>query len=338
MREVARRAGVSLATVSYVLNRGPRPVSARLQERVQAAAAELGYRPAGRGRARVRTATVGVVVPDATNSFFSRALGAAEQALAAEGYLVVVGSSHDDPDRELQLVRRLLRARVDGLLLTPVGRVPAPVEQAAAGGLPVVVMDRDGGSRLSRVSMNDYGSAFQAVRVLAESGHQRIALVNGSESISTAAERLRGYRESLALAELPFRPEYVRLGAFSFEHGRQATRELMALPEPPEAIFSTSAILTSGVLSALREQRLRWPEDVAVIGFGDAVWASLVSPPMTVIEQPIEQMGETAARLLLAGGGGGQQVVLDCRLVLRESHWRSSIPVRHLEVGEIGRR
>jgi LacI family transcriptional regulator len=328
MRDVARRAGVSLATVSYVLNEGPRPVSGELRERVTAAIEELGYRPARRGRARSRPLTVGVVVPEATNSFFAQALAGLESVLRPGGHVLLASSSGEDAARELALVAACVRARVDGLILTPTGRVPAPVERLADGGLPVVLMDREGGSTdLSRVVMDNYRSALRATRLLIESGHRRIGLVNGPGQVSTAAERLRGYTDALAQAGLPVPAEYVRSGPFTHEHGRTATLDLLSLPERPDAVFSSSVILTSGVLFALRERGLRWPDDIAIVGFGDAAWVPVVTPPLTVVEQPARQLGEVAARLLLADGGRErkrQRVVLDAQLILRESHWRFS--------------
>jgi LacI family transcriptional regulator len=327
MRDVARRAGVSLATVSYVINEGPRPVSGMLRDRVSAAIKDLGYRPARPGRARTRPLTVGVIVPDAWNSFFSRALAGAESVLRPGGHVLMAASSGEDAARELELVAACVRARVDGLLLTPCGDVPEPVLHLAADGLPVVLMDREGGAAdLDRVVMDNYGDAFQATRLLIESGHRRIALVNGPEHVTTAAERRRGYLDALAFAGLEAPEEYVRPGEFTHEHGEKATLDLLALPTPPDAIFSSSVILTSGVLRALREHRLRWPDDIAVVGYGDATWVPVVTPPLTVIEQPAQRLGETAARLLLAARGrerAGQRVVLSSQLILRESHWRA---------------
>src|SRR5438105_9994024 len=145
MRDVARRANVSLATVSYVINQGPRPVSGELRERVLAAMRDLGYRPARRGRVKARPLTIGAVVPDASNSFFARALCGLESALRADGHLLLSASSHEDPDRERVLIAGLRQARVDGLVLTPCGPLPPEAEQLDAAGLPVVLIDRDGG-------------------------------------------------------------------------------------------------------------------------------------------------------------------------------------------------
>ena len=192
-------------------------------------------------------------------------------------------------------------------------------------------MDREGGATdLSRVVMDNYGSAFQATRLLIETGHRRIALVNGPERVSTARERLRGYLDALDRAGIAVDERYIRLGPFTVEHGRQGTLDLLSLPQRPDAVFSSSVILTAGVIWSLRARRLRWPEDIAVVGFGDAVWASLVTPALTVVEQPARELGETAARLLLASNGDsgrGQRLVLESHLILRESHRRLVLEV-----------
>ncbi|HAC46804.1 MAG TPA: hypothetical protein DCF65_12165 [Chloroflexi bacterium] len=326
MRDVARAAGVSLATVSYVVNRGPKPVGEATRKRVMSAMHHVGYQVGRRGRARTRSLTIGAIVADATNSFFSQALAGAESVLSKAGHILVAASSNDDAARELKALAAFSRARVDGLILTPRGDVPAEVERLRSRGIPVVLMDRDGGStELNRVVMDNHGSAFQATRLLIESGHHRIALVNGPQSISTARERLRGYRDALEQAGLVFSEKYVRLGPFTFEHGRQSTLDLLSLTPRPDAIFSSSVILTTGVLWSLRARRVRWPEDIAVVGFGDAAWASLVTPTLTVVEQPARQLGEVAAQLLMSASDGtaqGQQLVLESHLVLRESHRR----------------
>jgi LacI family transcriptional regulator len=324
MRDVARAAGVSLATVSYVVNEGPRPVSASSRGRVRTAIRELGYEVR---RRRANALTIGVVVPDATNSFFSRAVAGVQAALAAGGHHGLVASSGDDGARELELVRILVRSRVDGLVLTPSAEVAEEVERLPEAGTPLVLMDREGGATtLNRVTMDNYDSAFKAVRLLVDGGHRRIALLNGPERVDTARDRGRGYADALRHAGLPELPQYVRSVPFRQERGEQATRELLALASRPTAIFSSSVVLTAGALTALRERALRIPDDIALVGFGDAIWAPMVSPPLTVVEQPAERLGETAAQLLLStlrdgGPRRGQRVVLESPLVLRDSHW-----------------
>jgi DNA-binding LacI/PurR family transcriptional regulator len=325
MREVARLAEVSLATVSYVANNGPKPVSHGLRDRVVAAMAELGYRRTRRGRTRQHPLTIGVLVPDMTNLFFSRVIGAIGSLLQAEGHMVMASSSNGDPDREAQLLAAFERLQVNGLLVTPVHGVPATLKRLATDGLPTVLMDWNGAdSSLNRVVLDNYHSALQATRLLLDGGHRRIALVSGASTASSAQERLRGYRDALRMAGMP-EAGLVRSGPFSHDHGRAAALDLLSLPEPPDAIFCGGVLLTLGVLQALRERRLRWPDDIAVVGYGDARWASVVVPALTVIEQPVEQLGEMSVKLLLSAVdrvATGQHVVLDSRLVVRESHWR----------------
>ena len=324
MRQVALRASVSLATVSYVLNNGPKPVSQELRERVTSAMHELGYERARRGRSRRHPLTIGVLVPDMTNLFFSRAIGAIGSTLQAGGHLVMASSSNGDPAREAELLSEFARLQVDGLLISPTGSRTDRLEQL---GIPVVLLDWDReGSRMNRVALDNYASAYQASRLLIESGHRRIALVSGPPEASSAQERLGGYRAALSAAGLGHLEE-VRTGPFTHSQGRAAALDLLAMHQPPEAIFSGGVLLTLGVLQALRERRMRWPDDIAIIGYGDARWAAVVAPPLTAIEQPVEQLGETAVRLLLATierGATAQHAVLESRLVVRESHWRPS--------------
>lgn len=328
MRDVARHAGVSLATVSYVLNRGPRPVSDGMRQQVLSAMRDLGYEPRGRGPGRRRPRTYGAVVPQATNTFFAAVLAAAEVALAERGHLLVIASSDDDVERERQQLLNLRRTGIDGLLLTPCAELPALVDDLAGHGLPVVLVDRDGGTTgYPRITMNNYQCARRAVRVLADCGHRRIALINGPETVGTADDRLRGYRDALSMAGLEVRREYIRSGSFDREFGRQAARALMALARPPDAIFSSSAILTAGVIEGLHQLGRTWPDDVALIGFGDAPWAGLLAPPVTTIDQPHQEMGRAAARVLMDGAAGQPaHVVLDSHLILRESHWKVAPP------------
>lgn len=326
MRDVARAAGVSIATVSYVVNNGPRPVSAHSRRRVLDAMERLGYQVRRRRGDRM---TIGVVVPDATNTFFARTLAGVQSALQP-GQYVLAASTGEDPAREQELLRLMAERGVDGLIVTPCTGVTDEMRRLPVSGTPVVIMDRDAATTsLNSVAMNDYGSAVKATRLLADSGHRRIALLNGPERIDTARERRRGYLDAIRAAGLPVVSQYVRDIEFGRDRGAAATRELLALDPPPDAIFSTSLVLTAGMLGAVREQGLSWPADIAVVGFGDALWTQMLSPPLTVVEQPAEQLGMAAAQVLLStlrdgGPGTGKHIVLESRIVLRDSHWRQA--------------
>src|SRR2546421_4701895 len=215
MRDVARVAGVSLATVSYVVNGGPRPVSTRSRRRVLAAIEELGYKAR---RKRSADITLGLIVPHATNAFFARVVAGVEAALGPDEY-VLTCSSGEDPARERELVRLMLGHKVDGLLVTPCTGVPPEVERLPALGVPVVVMDRDAATTsLNAVTMNNYGSAVKATRLLAASGHRRIALLNGPERVDTARERRRGDPAALGAPGPPPVRQYIRDRRFRRGH------------------------------------------------------------------------------------------------------------------------
>ena len=330
LRDVAARAGVSLATASCALGQGRRGVSEEMRARVQSAADELGYELRPRGRRRGRPLYVGLVVPDVTNPFFATVTGAVSDVLAAEGHRVLIALSREDPELEDQVVS-LLAARVDGLVLAPTARVGPATLALARRGMPVVLVDRDGGApQLPSVAMDNFDSAYRATMILVESGFKRIALVNGPQRVSTARERTDGYLAALAAGGLERSDEWIWVGEFSLQDGRRSVDWLMQAPERPDAIFSTSAMLTSGVLSGIRQHGLHWPDDLAVVGFGDAVYASLVEPGVTVIEQPTRTMGETAARILLNRSSYQQEaphVLLPSKIVLRDSHWRKAKPM-----------
>ena len=330
LRDVAARAGVSLATASCALGQGRRGVSEEMRARVQSAADELGYELRPRGRRRGRPLYVGLVVPDVTNPFFATVTGAVSDVLAAEGHRVLIALSREDPELEDQVVS-LLAARVDGLVLAPTARVGPATLALARRGTPVVLVDRDGGApQLPSVAMDNFDSAYRATMILVESGFKRIALVNGPQRVSTARERTDGYLAALAAGGLERSDEWIWVGEFSLQDGRRSVDWLMQAPERPDAIFSTSAMLTSGVLSGIRQHGLHWPDDLAVVGFGDAVYASLVEPGVTVIEQPTKTMGETAARILLNRSSYQQEaphVLLPSKIVLRDSHWRRAKPM-----------
>jgi DNA-binding LacI/PurR family transcriptional regulator len=328
LRDVAERAGVSLASASYALGRSGRQVGDGTRTRVLRAADELGYEPRRRGRPLRRALTVGAIVPDAANPFFADVLRAAGNHLRANGHRLLATYSGEDGETEGDLLR-LIGTRVDALMLVPTRPVGRDVRNLAHR-MPVVLMDRDGDApELASVALDNVGSARNATRALIESGHRRIAIVNGPSRVSTARDRLQGYATALQEAGIAVRETYVQTGEFSSDTGRQAVHQLFRLPEPPEAIFSSSPLLTSGILPALQEHGIRWPDEVAFIGYGDAVWASLVQPPLTIIEQPTAEMGVTAAGMILSHTRSPlppRRIILSSRLVLRESHWRTRPP------------
>jgi LacI family transcriptional regulator len=332
LKDVAELAGVSTATVSYVVNNGPRPVSGETRARVWQAVNQLGYqlRRKQRESASGKSLTVGVIVPNANATFFGEALEGIETFLYARGHNCLVGSSRSDPDIEKRLIRRLARL-VDGLIITPTADVHAEIARLPERGIPTVIMDRQvSATRLSGVGIDNYNITTQAVRLLFDTGYERIALLNGPRVIDPVCARLEGYQEALAAVGLAYNPEYVLHVPFTAEAGRNAVFDLMSLPYPPEAIICTSTDLTVGALQSLKQLGLCVPEHMALVCYGDTVWTSLLSPAMTVVDAPAYLMGETSARLLLNFFSDPpktetRHILLDTRLILRDTHRRQRV-------------
>jgi len=321
MEDVARAAAVSLKTVSRVVNGEPR-VTPATADRVRRAIVELGFRRNDMARALRRgqvSKTLGLVIEDVANPFYSAISRGVEEEARTRGFLVIAGSSDEDPERERMLVHLLCERRVDGLLVVPAGDDHRYLTQEVEHGMPVVFVDRAPGLfEADTILLDNVGGARLAVRHLLAHGHRRIAIVADAASISTAAERYRGYAEALAAAGIDIDPELVRLGPHDAGTAETAVRELLALADPPTAFFAGNNRMTTGALRALLG---RGP--VALVGFDDLELAELVTPPVTVIAYDAAELGRRAARLVwqrLAGDRGApQRVVLPTTLVARGS-------------------
>lgn len=327
IRDVARLANVSVATVSNALNSADR-VSPELLTRVRAAVEKLSYAPhAGARSLRKRSSgLLGLVVGDITNPFFSDLFEAVEDAAAAAGYLVLLCNSSERSEREEAHLKMLRTQRIDGLILAPTGT--ASMNRAsllAQLEVPVVLVDRAmDGLGYDCVVLDNHRAAFEATDHLIACGHRRIALINGPDALRTATDRMQGYREALLSAGLRFDPTLVREADFQEQPAYDAALALLALPEPPTAIFATNTLMTIGAVRALADRGLACPEDISLVGIDDLPWADAVSPRLTAIAQPVRAMGEAALALLagrIAGTrlGPGTMTVMAPRLVVRRS-------------------
>jgi len=324
MNDVAIRAGVSLKTVSRVINAEP-GVAAATADRVSAAIAELGFQrnDLARSLRQGRTSsTLGLVIEDVSNPFYSAIAQAVEAAARERGYLLMTASCEEDPERERELVQALLRRRVDALLLVPASRDHAYLDRAVADGTPIVFLDRPPeGIEADCVLLDNLGGARVATEHLLARGHERVAFVADPDLLYTAAQRLAGYRAALGAAGLPVRDELVRLGTHDAAQAETAVRELLALPHPrrPTALFTGNNRLTVGALRALRGA----PAPIALVGFDDFELADLLALPTTVVRHDPHRMGRHAAALAFArldgAGGPPQRIVVPTELVVRGS-------------------
>ena len=324
--DVARRAGVSPALVSYVLNPGSRPVSASARARIEAAIEELGYRPNAIAQAlRLSSSrSIGLVVPNLTHPIITSLAQSFETVAREHGYVMLTGCTDGFPEREAEYLRTFLSRSVDALILISTSSHDA-IQAAAATGIPVLVLDRVPVELgVSTLTMDARSGAEAAVRHLIEAhGHSRIACIASVWPLhSHVEERVDGWRAALQSAGLTVDESLlVRGETFDQDGGREAMTQILDGTDAT-AIFSTSDIKAIGALDALRRRKLRVPEDFAIVSFGGSMLAELAWPPLTSVDQFLPTVAATVMERLLAkmGTGEGQtHDVLPTALVIRES-------------------
>jgi LacI family transcriptional regulator len=300
IKDVARDAGVSVATVSRVFNDSG-PVSAETRQRILDVAARLRYAPHGVARSLItsKTSTIGVLLPDLYGEFFSEVIRGMDQAAQRRGYHLLVSSSHDAKD-EIEAALRAMRGRVDGLIaMSPHLDAPALVANVPLA-LPVVLLNcAVKGNGYDALTIQNLRGAYQMTRHLLDLGHRPIAMIRGAEGNYDAAERLTGYRKALREAGLEPRAEWELPGDFTEASGFRAVAALLALGERPTAVFAANDAMAIGALSALREAGVRVPEEIAVVGFDDIPLARYMNPPLSSVHVPMAGLGARAVETLL---------------------------------------
>ncbi len=325
MRDVAALAGVSLKTVSRVVNAEP-GVSPQLAARVVEAVRLLDYRhnltASSLRRSDQKTASIGLLLEDVANPFSSALHRGVEEVARRRGTLAFAGSSDEDPVREGELLRAFVARRVDGLIVVPSGRDRGHLSERERLGTPLVCVDRPAASgEVDSVTVDNRAGACRALRHLAAHGHRRIAFLGDLHSIWTAEERRLGYVEGLAAEGIPYDPALVRQDLSSIEAARAAVLDLLARHEPPSALFTGQNLVTIGAIKGLRQHGLQ--HRVALVGFDDFLLADLLEPAVSVIVQDPATLGHTAAELLFQRLDGdhspSRHVVVPTRLLPRGS-------------------
>jgi LacI family transcriptional regulator len=322
MNDVARLAGVSLKTVSRVVNGEP-GVHPGTAQRVLAAIDQLGFRRnlgARNLRRGSSTGTIGVLLEDVANPFYSVLTRAVEEVARQFGRHVLTGSSDEDPERERELALEFCARRVDGLLVVPAGLRHGYLVPEIHAGMPVVFLDRPAGDIVAdTVLVDNLGGAAEAVRHLVEHGHRRIAFLGDAPNIFTASERLRGFREGCARAEIRFDESLVVMGPSEERAVGEALRRVLHRADPATAVVTGNNRITVHTLRALAHQ----PSRPALVGFDDFELADLLDPPVTVIAHDTGALGKAAAELLFARLSGDNspphRVTLPVRLIARGS-------------------
>ena len=343
--DVARLAGVSIATVSQTLS-GNRPVSEATKAKVRAAAARLGYRPNHVARAMVtgRTHTLGLLVPDIANPFFAELVRAVERTAGERGYMTLVCSSDLDALLEERYLLVMLDKHVDALLcLLGTGHRPACLEEVVASGIPLIVMDEDlpflPGSAYVVTVDNERGGRLAATH-LAGLGHLRIGAVAAPQALPTAFARLSGFRHGLADFGLSLDGSaIVEADSYTLQDGRVAAGRLLDLRPDLTALWCANDLIALGAIQAAQARGIVVPHDLSVVGFDNNFVSSLVTPTLTTIGQPLTRMGSTAANLavdLVEGNpAASRRIQLDVELIVRSSTARVArrdvIPTRRAD-------
>ena len=326
--DVAAHAGVSLGTVSNVLNR-PDRVSAATRERVLRAIDELGFvrNEAARQLRAGRSRTIGLIVLDVGNPFFTDIAAGVEEAAADVGLSVVLCNSGENSQREQHYLGVLEEQRAYGILVSPVTGRNTRLEAIRRRGIPIVLVDRGSSRRQCSVSVDDVVGGEQAVHHLLEQGHQRIAFVGGPMAIKQVSDRLAGARQALRTAGLPeSRISVVETPALKVSHGRAAGAQIAEMParKRPTAAFCANDLVALGVLQEMTRRRVSVPGELAIVGYDDIEFAAAAAVPLTSVKQPRRQLGSAAAALLIeeadrADTHQHRQVVFEPDLVIRES-------------------
>jgi LacI family transcriptional regulator len=302
IHDVARIARVSTTTVSRYLNESIR-LPGETTERIDRAIADLNYRPSVLAKRLLTGATeiIGLATPDIGNPFFAELASSVEARAAALGYSVILCSTGNRLDQELVYLERLASRHADGLIFLTNHGDDGTLRRAFEVRRNIVLLDEDiRGLDVPKVFVENEQGGAMATECLIKAGHRRIAHVSGPRNLFSVQERERGFRAALRGIGVDVPENYVLFGRYDRAFGHEAARRLLALPEPPTAIFAASDYLVMGILDALQELGLKAPADLSLVGFDDMPFASLLNPPITTVRQPIRLMGEHGVNALIA--------------------------------------
>lgn len=324
LRDVAAQAKVSVGTVSNVLNR-PQAVAPATLERVQKVIAELGFVPNGfaRNLRAGNSRTLGLVVPDVANPFFTEIARGVEDVANKHDFAVFLCNSDESASKEKKYIDVLIHQQVRGILITPADKKPAHLEVLRDRGIAVVLLDRETKSRTQcSVSVDDIRGGEIAIEYLASLGHKRIAWVCGPESIPQVADRSAGVAQ--AAKNVKASVTTLRVPLMNTIKGEEAVKDILALDELPTAIFCANDLVALGVIRGLLQQGIRIPEQISIIGYDDIAFAPSAAIPLTSIAQPAYQLGVAAAELIISECQDGdthahQQIRFQPKLVIRAS-------------------
>lgn len=299
--EVAKKAQVSLGTVSRVLNNDVH-VAAETRERVSAIIQDMGYvaNRQARGLKGMKTNVIGVLVPDLATSYIGEILHGIDAELAINQLELMLFTTHRTPLKEANYVANMVQGMVDGLLLVLPRSLGDYTETLTQHNFPFVLIDHQGtGTPCPAVGATNWQGGYNATEYLIKLGHKRIGFITGSMDLGCSQDRLEGYRSALRTHHIPEDDSLINEGDFFQTDGYTGASALLDLPLPPTAIFASNDVMAMGVMDAVRNRNLRIPDDISVVGFDNIHQSAMVVPSLTTMQQPLEQMGRVATQMLL---------------------------------------
>jgi LacI family transcriptional regulator len=330
MKEVAKKAGVSVATVSHVLN-NTHFVSDKLKSIVQKTIKELDYSPdliAGSLRKR-KTNTIGLIIPENNNPFFAELAMKIENTGFLSGYSVIICYTSYDFKKEISYLKVLKSKKVDGLIIVPSTEDPTYINQLAENNLPVIVINRFLDKiNTSMVYLNGYKGMFDMTKYILELGHKRISYIDRPYKLPHSVHRIKGFKDALKQHEIKFKQDMLLRTTFGIEGGVLGAKELLKKKTLPTAIICFNDLLAIGVMWELNRKKIRIPEDISVTGFDNIAYSGFTTPTLTTIHSPIEEMVKTSFSLLKEkidkknSSINNRNIILEPKLIVRESTCR----------------
>ena len=325
IKDVAKLAGVSVATVSHVVN-STRFVSDETKAKVMDAMQELSYKPNAIARSlrRKESKIVGLVLPDNTNPYFAEIAWSIEYASRNLGYSVILCNSDGDVDKEAEYLSVLIEKQVDGVILVAAGDSTANFQKLQERNIPTVMVDRNSPSvNTDSVQIDNAIHGESATSHLIDLGHKKIACITGPRDVTPSFDRVDGYKRSLKLNDIPVRDEYIVRGDFKPHGGYLAACKLLDIDDPPTAIFACNDLMALGAMHAAAERNINIPRQLSIVGFDDIYLSTYSNPPLTTMKQPRLEMGEEAVNALVLRmknpDRSARSILLQAELVVRSS-------------------
>lgn len=329
LRHIALKLGVSVATVSRVLNgkSAKYRISKKTQEIIQKAAQELNYSPnqLARSLRLNRSNTIAYINPDISNPFFSSIGKSIVKHARKSGYSIILGDSEESTEMELSLLKVMMGRKVDGLIISPVGINSTHLEELFNKRVPIVLLDRYfPGVNIPYVASDNYHGALEALSLLIENGHTKIACIQGLKNTSPNNDRVRGYIDAHKKYHLPVDPGLIVGESFGEDNGYIETKLLVRKKHTPTAIFAVSNLISLGALKALKEENYKVPDDMSIVSFDDQPYSQFLSTPMTTVSQQSFQIGQIAVKMIIdqiesKTDVEQKSVLLPTKLVIRNS-------------------